>query len=476
MNTQTKLTKFYKDPISLLLFFALATIIFIHLFTTLSIGYISDDYSLINNAKYGTNLWSLHYSPMFRFLWECSASGSLSALDWHLLTFGFHIINTLIIFLIAQKCFHLSLRMALFSAVLTSLNPAGIEALAWSCSAGYVLTAALIYFSIYFLFSRHEVVSFNQNVLTGFTLAIIQLAAFLTWDWGILIFPVLLVCSLIIDKPYAFCWKDSVLRLGPICLCWVIGAYLRATSDYSYSWQHNSWDTMLKFALGSPMLGLFPNFDKTFYSSAWGILSGSLLLVFLIWTALKSRIALALLVCYFLSILPWVLGGNPSGRYFYIPMSFIYLILAIGLQKIPYKTLSAFGIVFLISCELYLAYTRASLWKQAYVESQNLKFQVETIALEAAVNPIIIVNMPDSYGPNDLAMRPQMWFCGLNALYPNIKIVKTSDCNYIWKPTAAYHDRNSIVSKYNQNELYEVVYQTTDNWKSFALVPLEKTE
>lgn len=471
--TTTETTSSSKPNIvTWILFGALAAILLIHLTLTLQIGYVSDDFKLLESAAQGTKLWHLHYSLPFQFLWECSAAGTFGALQWRLLALTFHGINIALVYYMMRREMGTSLNIALFAAVLTAMNPAGVEALAWSCSAGYVLTSTWLLVGLALLFAHDEHSSPAKTTLLAILLAILQIVAYLTWDWGVLLFAVVGISALAAKTP----WNRpfDVLKLSrlldPIAVCWFIGFLWRSTSQYGTGWQHNTLLTKIKFLLGSPLLGLFPNFHKEFYSSPAGIACSLALLAFLVWTATRNRFARAMLLSYFLCIMPWALGGNPSGRYFYIPMCFLYIVIALGFQQWSFKLVPA-GIVVLTAAELYLSYQRTVMWQLAYRESQSLKGKVEQIAATSKAKTMIL-NVPDAYGPETMSMRPQMWYCGFQTLFPDVVVLKSKDCPFVWKPAATVADRSEAIRLHQDKQLFEVVERRQDYGTSFDIVPL----
>lgn len=444
----------------------------IHVVTTLQIGYMSDDFALIENAATGKRLWHLHYSPVFQFLWECSAAGSFGQLGWHALSLGFHLLNSGITFYIARRQMQLSLNISLFALALTAMNPAGIEAVAWSCSAGYVVTSTWLLLGVSVMLSQ------MKTTTIALLLALLQLLAFLTWDWGILLFPIVLAILWAINIPWnrPFDIVNFMTLWAPLGACWLVGFILRSTSQYETGWQDNDLLTMVKFVIGAPFLGLFPNFDKTFYVSLPGMVLGSFVALFLVWSAFKNRFALAMLLAFILCIMPWVLGANPSSRYFYIPMPFLYLTLSMGLQQIKPAKIAPVMLSVLLAVELTFAYERAKLWYMAYKESQSLKNKVEQLVHTSAPHSFIILNIPDAYGPEQLPMRPQMWFCGFHTLFPSVDAPKSQDCPYVWKAATSYANKKEILAAYPDKKVYEVVYHQPGDWSEFDIIEHKQTE
>jgi len=446
--------------LSLVLILTLA----IHLSLILPIGFISDDYALIQSAKEGKSLWSLHFSPILSWLWQLTAHGSFNPFEWHLLALFFHYVNAVLVYLIAWQLCKLAPQASATAALLYALNPAGMEAIAWCCSLGYVITSTWILLGIYSL-SFYSADSPKTAWKYSLGWALLQLIAFLTWDWGILLFPVLFMFALVKTPTKR---QNNLLIFCPIATVWLFGLLLRLTSQYQTGWQTNALSTKMMFFFGSPLLGLLSNASKSFFLSPWGMAMDLILLGLLAAAARRSKMALGMVLAYGICILPWVNGGNPSSRYFYIPMVFIYLGLAMAAAQANYRKIAAILINLLLALELIFAYQRAVLWNGAYHQAQKLKTQVEEIA-GTSNDPVVIVNLPEAYGPESLPMRPQMWYCGFDTLFPIIETAKTGHCPFLWRNSAS-DDKQTLASQYPQKSIYEVI----DQDGSFFLVPVKK--
>jgi hypothetical protein len=435
----------------------------------LPIGFISDDFTLIHSAKTQSPLWSLHYSPVMEFLWNCTASGSMTALTWRIIAFSLHLINGVLLFAIARQGFRLAFLPSFFAGILFLLNPAGLEAVVWSCSLGYVATATWLFSSMYIFLNFHKGRVGQNQAWISIVLALMQIGAFFTWDWGIVLFPVLAVFAMTNNS----LWKAKWL-LAPMSFCWGIGTLIRLSSQYQLSWQHNSFIKMSEFLLGSPFLGLFPNFEKGFYSTVIGISLSLVLLGYLFWISYHNRMARACLLSYCICVYPWISGGNPSGRYFYIPMTFIYLILAIVIEQMRQLHVKIFVPLF-IGIAMYLSYERAHLWNLAYFESRKLLRDIEQIAAGDSPKKLLIVNLPDAFGPTTMSMRPQMWFSGFQSLFPDIKVLKTKDCPFVWhfgRPVSRSH----IAANYSDHQIYEVVLDPASDQFHYQIISYSDSE
>lgn len=462
-STITKQSDLAQKPLLLffaILFGAIATIHFVFL---TQIGFMSDDYTLMVSIEKGDELWHLHHSPLLEYFWKWTALKGIGAFYWRIFVLSIHVANVCLLYLISHRQLKLNFFQTLFLCACFAMSPAGIEALAWTCSAGYVLTVFWIFLAWQLFFKWQETT--KTLFLKGMFLAALQVAAFFTWDWGILLFPILAIFALTRED-----YGRSVKLLLPTVFCWVVGSALRLFSSYGIVWQQNSLERKFQFLLGAPFLGFFPNITKEFYSTWSGLLVIGLFVAFIYYAAISNRYALASMVCFFLSIFPWVNGGNPSSRYFYVSMPFIFIAVAIGIGKIKnqFVALSLAGFFLLI--QLAFTYERDVLWKKAFEQSQNISEAAKDI-LKHSSNLVVLVNIPDAYGPEKMPMRPQMWFSGFNQLFPDIKVVKARGCPFIWTRGTVPFSRQEISDAYQGSTLYEAVYRSQNDWQEFKLIP-----
>lgn len=454
------------DQKLLLLFFGVLFVVIaaLHFVFLTQIGFMSDDYTLMLSVEKGDELWHLHHSPLLECFWKLTALRGIEAFYWRVFVLAVHVFNVFLLYLISHRQLKLNLFQTLFLCACFAMSPAGIEALAWTCSAGYVLTIFWIFLAWHLFFKWQE--KSEGLFLKGILLATLQVAAFLTWDWGILLFPVLAVFSFTREN-----YTRSAKLLFPTLFCWVVGSALRVFSSYGIVWQQNSLERKIQFLLGAPFLGFFPNITKEFYHTWGGLVVIGLFVAFIYYAAFSNRYALASLFCFFLSIFPWVNGGNPSSRYFYVSMPFIFIAVAIGLGKIKNQFLALSLGGFFLLIQLNFTYERDVLWKKAFEQSQHLSEATKEILIKHSSNLVVLVNIPDAYGPEKMPMRPQMWFSGFNQLFPDIKVVKARGCPFIWTRGTDPFSRQEIFEAYQGSALYEAVYRSQNDWREFALIP-----
>lgn len=435
----------------------------IHVLLTVRVGFMSDDYALMHSAQHGLRFWHLHASPPLEFLWRLTAQGLISAYAWHGAILGIHMINVALLYMLARRWCSLDVPRALLVATFYMLSPAGIEALAWTCAAGYVVTMTWILATLLCFLSWRK--NARLTWLKAIVLSLMQLGAFLMWEWAVLLLPVLWVFSFIGEH-------RGWTLLVPVCICWAAAVALRSISDHGVFWQQNDLAKAGQFFFGSPLLGLFPNLNKEAYFSFYMLGLFILLATLLAWAAWRQRLILILLVCFFGAVLPWVKGGNPSSRYFYLAMPFLYLAIVLALTQMKYKSVSWAAAVILLSTQFWMTYERAQLWVEADHAAHALMEQTEALlSASNMANSLVIVNVPEAYGPPQMPMRPQLWYCGFKEYLSvkgwNVAFAKTDDSSFVWSKSSGRLPRHTVAAMYPGVVLYEVVYRP----KEFALIP-----
>lgn len=455
-----------------------------------TIGFFSDDYNLLHEAASNTFSHGLHYSPLSNLLWRLTAAGYLQAQSWHFLALGFHFLNSFLVYYYLRKKDHQMIG-ALFAAALVSVNPLGVEAIAWSCCLGYVMTLTWLMLGLLVIEILHN------KKWAPLLLAGLQILAFLTWDWGIVLFPVFAILVFFpfesVPEPgpvaeprlpsFANSGPDLVSgadskgqRRGtfrkafslllPCCVCWLLGLALRAVSDYGVRWQENSLETIGRFLIAAPVIGLFPQFEKETYHSFWGILLIIGTYATMLFLALRKRMVGGLFLCFFVCSIPWILFGNFSGRYFYLSVPFLYMGLVLGNKRKALLPLSFFLIL-----QSYWMAERVGLWENAYQRAQQLRYQIQEIAVDQKA--LVVVNLPEAYGPENLAMRPQIWYGGLQVLIPNTIQVRTHNCPFVWKGGRNLVERDQVASLFPEQTIWEVVYKNKNDWHDYTLKPFQ---
>lgn len=449
--------------------------IFLNVVYIIPLGYFSDDFYLIENAGNGKNLWDFHYAPILTYFWGASAEGLFGTFGWHAVTLVFHIINTFFVYFLARKAIKEkgSEIYALFAALLFSASPAGCEAIIWICASGYVFTTFFVLAALCLLTHYLQIKKpmWRTTWLYSILFVILQGVGFLMWDWAITLFPILFIFTLIFSE--ALPKRVFLYLLSPVAICWFIGFVLRYFSSYKQVWQHNELSDYFMFYLGSPLLGVLPNISKTFFFSIYGVTALVVLWAFFFWTARRSSFSLACLLSYMVTITPWVLGGNPSSRYFYLSMAFLYLSLAIGISQISILRFRQVTALVTALTVLVFSYEKLQLWEEAYIKAVHLSENISAIRNEVSEEKmLVIVNPPSIYGPRNMPLLPQFWHGGIEKVVSGIDVVKTVNCPYSWYENDSYlNKRDEVLSLYPAAVIYEVVMDDDVFSKDYKLVP-----
>lgn len=414
------------------------------------VGFLSDDLGIIEYAS-TTPLWKPlephHYSLAINLIFKAAAKGILSFPAIHVLTLITHIANTLLIFSITQFSLKWEPWQAFLAALLFSINPTGLEALTWCCALGYILSSFWILLAIY-VYLKY----FNLPWLIFF-----QLMAILTWDWGILLTPILLVVNY---------FQIERKRLYPLALFWMTVFILKKLFLPLMGYQLNSVKEIATIFFSSPFVALFPNFSKAFYKEPTGIIAAVLLLIFIAWSCYhssKSRM-LAAILC--LCLIPQALFSFPQSRYYYLFMFPLYTLLLIPFKR---TYLSAFACLLLI---LNFAWTseRLSLWIEASQKAEQLRQELSIIA-DSTQQPLVVLNLPDRYGPEQMIWLPYMWRFSKHMLSKDFIRMNTPDCpNLHQHQEVPVLDREAIAASHQNDLIYEIIYHNNgDFFYDFSL-------
>ncbi len=406
----------------------------IHLAGSFWTGFISDDYGLIKGAEHISFLDPLethHQSLFISSLFKLASKGYLSPLVWHILALLAHFVNVTIVFFIARRGLDFSEEYSLVLSLLFALNPAGYEAIAWPSAVGYVYVTIPLLLSLVFVLNTDR----TRVKLHGIIVAMLQFVAFLIWDWGILLTPIVCVCFVLFILPTKRLeMRNSIEFVTPTLFCWIVIVTFKFLTGYSVGYHILPPEpiTAIKYFLGSPLLGLFPYQPLGFYQSTTGIILGIFLLLLLFFFSIRYLFVRFLVVLFFLCQIPYVIFAAPQSRYFYFPALFLYASLLFVTSKIPKRSLQMALLTAFITISAFWVYDRSRLWKGAYEQAQEVKRQIETIPL-GMNEKLLIVNLPDHYGPEDMAWPPFMWRHGISGFGRTFELVNTTGCPYTYE-------------------------------------------
>jgi len=396
------------------------------------IGLISDDVLIVKRAGEDMPLWTIHYSYFLSFLWKMLADGTISPQSFKVIALITHIANCLLFYRLLRGYFNLDSSMAFLGSTLFLFSAAGLEAIAWNCCLGYLFTAFFLLLALEYL--SHPLI-----------LAVIQLLAVMSWDWGVIIAPMCLAAL--------YFQKRSLKIIIPAVIVLIGYLVFRSTLPLEATYKKNSILDMAKFLFGSPLLILLPNMGKAFFGSMLGVI-GALIIALVLF--IRARPAFIL---FTITLVPWIIGGHPSSRYFYLSAPFLFA----GL--LPYARFLAYPILLI---QVLFSFQRIELWAFADQEAKRIGEEiVKAFSTTPADKKFVVVNVPDAYGPESLPMRPQVWHCGIDALCDRIISVKTPGAPFMWNEETSFMSRKEIQEKFSNAAIFEVVLEKNASFTLF---------
>jgi len=172
---------------------------------------------------------------------------------------------------------------------------------------------------------------------------------------------------------------------------------------------------------------------------------------------------------FFVCQIPYVLFGAPESRYFYLACPFLYLSLVLSASHLPGRKIRLAVVLALVAMNAVWAVDRAALWKGAYREAQRVKTAIEA-RMQHRSGLIVVVNLPDRYGPDNLMWKPYVWRNGLIAFHGEIIRVNTPGVPFTWDAAdILVMARSDIRKAYPGHKLIEVTYAEPYDWRHFAI-------
>lgn len=441
------------------------------------VGFLSDDFDLIDRASRTKWLYPLevhHWSPILATLFKATSAGIIGRTTWCILAFLTHCINISLVWAILTRRLKVDKLQAWAITLLFTLCPAGFEAISWSCAVGYPLVTMFILISFYYV-CRDEI-DFGDKAMSGL-LALLQIIALQVWDWGILLFPILMLCfaSHILaaeDRKVAF--FRGLRALWPAFICLMIYITTKSITGQSFGYTlHINIVNSIRTLITTPLWGLYPDGSAAFYKSTYKHLVTVCIISILFYASIKdSRIRL-LTSIFILCQLPYIFLSYPESRYFYIGSFFLYssIVLCMGFIKTPRYRIGLTVLLVLVSA--IMSINRALLWKGAFRESDRIRMSIDNFADQTHCKQLVVINLPDRYGPKGMMWRPYVWRNGLTAFNVQIARVNTNDAPFtwpeIWIPEL---NRKETFIKYPNLPVIEVAYNNSTSWKKFKLIKL----
>lgn len=390
----------------ILIFFVLL----INLSLIFDVGFISDDWSLLQRAETGS-IFSVmeqhHYSPFIAAIFKVTSYFQLSPVWIHLLAFLIHGVN---IFLVTVICGRLGMSRGekWIVSSLFALSPAGFESLAWCCAIGYVLCSTWILLAIRLTVATRDV----EIPKYPYRLAFLQLLAFATWDWGILLTP-LAVCI-----KWFYCRHWELKPFYPAVFVWAAVMLGKQLAGFSLGYELNSPLAALKNLGASFMLILWPEFSRSFYESFWGIALGVVSVALFLRLAIKDRISLVGLLLFILATIPVALLSYPQSRYVYLSAFFLYWILARFFHQGTFG--KALALIYIVG-SLSWTIERRDMWIEADLQAKFFKKTVESA--NQVYEKLALANVPDQVSGFDRVWLPTVWRCGTECLGSNVLVM-----------------------------------------------------
>ncbi len=278
---------------------------------------------------------------------------------------------------------------------------------------------------------------------------LVQLAALAIWGWGIMLLPIVAACCcfrayrrLPTDRPPSFRLPPGIVRaacrrcvslLWPTAIAWIGVLLVKYCCGQAVGY-HPSLDPVryAYYFLTSPLRCLYPNGLAAFYWSAAGLGLALVLMAFLA-VRCRSDARIPLLVGIFLFCqLPYVFLSAPTSRYFYFSSPFFFAAAVLAVAPWKFRTAKIGLLAAVLVLHACWAWQRAGLYDGAYRQSQAVWRAIEAIGPRNAGTPLVVVNLPDSYGPPGLMWGPNMWRNGLPAFRGDLIRVNTPGCPLAW--------------------------------------------
>jgi len=447
----------------------------IHLSGSFWMGYLSDDYMHLENAPSIPIFRPLeihHFSPAITMLFKAAAAGIFPPLAWHLLALVVHMANVVMFFAIARTGLGLNIRHALAATAVFSAAAACYEAVAWISAIGYVMVTLPIFTAIFITFR----VAHHRLWRTSSLLAILQLMALLMWDWGILLLPMVFVTVVLWMLPRREISISTAIKmlLPSACICCCV-AVAKSMVGYQAGYHSISSDVFvwMRILIPIPIVSLLPNMSGTLMNSgpalfltvaSWGLLA---------WFTIKNEVVRLSLALYMVCWLPVLAFAGPQSRYVYIGTPFFAIASVELLRRIPAKRFAGFLIIAFVASHIFFAIQRSRLWLGAYNSAMAVRDTITDIEVPDG-RELLIVNLPDQYGPPELTWRPFVWRNGSSSFGRPFVRVSTPDCSFSWKVgPIPVMKRQYITRMYPDATIYEVRYKTPGDWREFEVSPFD---
>lgn len=370
------------------------------------LGLLSDDHVLASVAATRASvlepLEPHHVSLPIQALFASLAADQGRAAAWHGAVVAVHLLSAAILHR-AARALGLERTLALLAAGLFAATPAGVEAVLWLAAAGYVFASPWTLLALERALARGR-----SSVLgTGLSIGALQVGALLSHDTGIFLAPVLaafLACA----------GQGPLARRAKVAIPAVAAALGVSALKHASGWVAAAYGTThgpleaAKAVLVGPCVCLVPCGQKSFYGSPAGVGLALGILALLGIGARRSAVVRASLLGYLVTVVPSAVLATPQSRYLYVPSAFVALAVAATLGALVRsprwrRALAAA----LVTLSIVAAAERAAWFEGARREADATRAQIES--LPASARPLVIVDLPDRYGPGRAILRPYVW-------------------------------------------------------------------
>jgi len=136
------------------------------------------------------------HSFLVRWLETLTLQGFLGPRLWQAMTLLVHYTNVILAYFVGRKVFQGTVGVSLATAALVGMNPLGMDALVWGCCFQVILTLTWIFAGL-LIYRYHDKTEYSWALgLRAVGLVLLQVAAFLTWGFGLILFPIVAIIAL----------------------------------------------------------------------------------------------------------------------------------------------------------------------------------------------------------------------------------------------------------------------------------------
>jgi len=330
---------------------------------------------------------STDHSLLLRYLGGWLSQGYIGARTWHGFTLVFHYVNIGLFFIWVRRSLKLDLAPSIIATAFAGMTPLGIEALVWGCCGNLLLTLTWTLLGLICLFSAGS----------SIPLFFLQLIALLTWNWGVLLFPVLLLFSF-------FAKRRSARFFLPTAICWGIGTLLILLYGGGLGLIDQNLTGALSRLITSPLFAFFPPVHSSFAQSVYG--KGILIAIYFLffWQSIKDSRTPALLAAYFLLMLPFAFHATFEARYTYPALPFLFLNLTLLSRQARYKELVSFFLLVFLGFQFFWMIDRIEIWDRANRQIDKLEKEIKEGDMAERESFSQEKDQPAQFGPSARAV------------------------------------------------------------------------